>query len=123
MSAACSAASVAGHADERATTGRVRELYFERLGRRLLEGAPPDVLADAAERAGWDPPQTLTAVLVPESEARAAMAALDARTLRLPGELAGADDATLAKWRPRIEALPGFHARAELLPMESRAAA
>ena len=32
-----SAASVAGHADERETTGRVRELYFERLGQALLE--------------------------------------------------------------------------------------
>src|ERR1700722_9095317 len=40
---ALSAAGVSGHADERATTGRVRELYLERLGQRLLEGAPADV--------------------------------------------------------------------------------
>jgi hypothetical protein len=90
-----SAASVAGHADERATTGRVRERYLERLGQRLLEGAPPEALAEAAERAGWDPPQTLTAILLPEAQVRPALAALDARTLRLPGDLAGADEAVV----------------------------
>jgi hypothetical protein len=87
-----SAASVAGHADQRATTGRVRELYLERLGQRLLEGAPPDVLTAAAEQADWDPPRTLTAVLVPEAQVRPALANLDARTLRLPGDLSGADE-------------------------------
>jgi hypothetical protein len=91
-----SAASVAGHADERATTGRVRELYLERLGQGLLAGASPEALAEAAERAGWDPPQTLTAVLVPEAQVRPALAALDARTLRLPGELAGVAGAEAA---------------------------
>jgi hypothetical protein len=90
-----SAASLAGHADERATTGRVRERYLERLGQRLLEGAPPDALAEAAERAGWDPPQTLTAILLPEAQVRPALAALDARTLRLPGDLAGAEEAVV----------------------------
>jgi hypothetical protein len=73
----------------------VRELYLERLGRQLLEGAPPEALADAAERAGWEPPRSLTAVLVPEAQARPALAGLDARTLRLPGELAGADGVAL----------------------------
>src|SRR5215210_2290156 len=77
-----SASSVAGHADERETTGRVRELYLERLAQHLLEGAPHDVLADAAERAGWDPPRTLTAVLLPEAQVRPALAGLDMRTLR-----------------------------------------
>ncbi|MHB8690888.1 MAG: PucR family transcriptional regulator [Solirubrobacteraceae bacterium] len=90
-----SAASVAGHEDERATTGRVRELYLERLGQRLIEGAPGDVLAAAAERAGWDPPQLLTAVLVPDAQVRPALATLDRRTLRLPGDVAGADDAAV----------------------------
>jgi len=90
-----SAASVAGHADERETTGRVRELYLERLGERLLEGAAPESLAEAAERAGWEPPQTLTAVLVPEPQARPALAALDPMTLRLPGDLAGLDESAL----------------------------
>ena len=52
-----SAASVAGHADELATTGRVREL-LPRAARPATARAarPHDVLADAAERAGWDPP-------------------------------------------------------------------
>ncbi len=87
-----SAASAAGHADEHATTGRVRELYLERLGQRLLEGASPDVLADAAERAGWDPPETLTAVLLREMHVGPAVSTLDARTLRLRGDRAGADE-------------------------------
>ena len=90
-----SAASVAGHADERATTGRARELYIEQLGQRLLEGASDEVLAEAAERAGWDPPRTLTAVLVPETEVRRALAVLDAQTLRLPGDLTGTQDAAI----------------------------
>ncbi len=90
-----SAASVAGHADERATTGRVRELYLERLGKLLLEGAAPELLTEAAERAGWDPPEALTAVLVPEAQVRPALAALDARTLRLPADLRESDDTTI----------------------------
>ena len=90
-----SAASVAGHADERETTGRVRELYLERLGRSLLEGETEEQLAEAAERAGWDPPRTLTAVVVPEAQVRAAIAGLDPHTLRLPGDLAGLDDAAV----------------------------
>jgi hypothetical protein len=92
---ALSAAGVAGHADERATTGRVRELYLERLGQQLLDGAPADVLAAAAEQAGWEPPRTLTAVLVPEAQVRPALAVLDAATLRLPGDVSGANDATV----------------------------
>lgn len=90
-----SAASVSGHADERATTGRVRELYLERLGQQLLDGAPVDVLRAAAEQAGWEPPTTLTAVLVPEAQVRPALAVLDAATLRLPGDVSGAGDATV----------------------------
>jgi hypothetical protein len=52
-----SAASVAGHTDELATTGRVRARYLERLGQDLLSGASPDVLAASAERADWRPPR------------------------------------------------------------------
>ena len=37
-----SAASVAGHADELATTGRVRQRYLERLATLLLAGATPE---------------------------------------------------------------------------------
>ena len=87
-----SAASVAGHADEQDTTGRVREIYLERLGKRLLEGADMDVLTEAAERADWDPPETLVAVVVPEAGARQTHSKLDSRSLRLTGDLAGADE-------------------------------
>lgn len=82
-----SSASVAGHADERETTGRVREIYLERLGRLLVDGASEDALAEAADRAGWVPPTTLTTVIVPDERARAALAVLDPGTLRLPGDL------------------------------------
>jgi hypothetical protein len=87
-----SAASAAGHADEHATTGRVRELYLERLGQRLLEGASREVLAEAAERAGWDPPETLVAVLLRESQVGPVLSTLDTRTLRPAGADAGGDE-------------------------------
>lgn len=77
-----SAASVAGHNDELATTGRVRQRYLQRLGRSLLRGDPADQLAASAERADWEPPRTLTTVVLPSSHARTALASLDQRTLR-----------------------------------------
>lgn len=89
-----SAASVAGHADELATTGRVRQRYLERLGQDLLAAAPADLLAATAERADWPPPDWLTAVLLPEVKARGALALLDPRTLTVAADLdgvAGAD--------------------------------
>ena len=58
-----SAASVAGHADELETTGRVRQRYLDRLALGLLRGDPADALVAAAERADWTPPKTLTAVI------------------------------------------------------------
>ncbi|HWJ68322.1 MAG TPA: helix-turn-helix domain-containing protein [Nocardioides sp.] len=64
-----SAASVAGHGDESATEGRLRQRMAERLARQLLAGAPEANLLAAAERAEWLPPTTLTAVIVPESQA------------------------------------------------------
>src|ERR687893_3257297 len=54
-----SAASVAGHSDELATSGRVRERYRERLADQLLGGAARHELDAAAERADWTPPRTL----------------------------------------------------------------
>jgi hypothetical protein len=77
-----SAASVAGHTDELATSGRVRERYRERLAGLLLAGAPAAELAAAAERADWAPPRSLTAVLLPEARVRGALLLLDGRTLR-----------------------------------------
>src|SRR3954453_18898700 len=77
-----SAASVAGHSDELATTGRVRERYLERLAGRLLTGAPLPELFAVAERAGWAPPRTLTAVVLPETKVHGTLVSLDPRTLR-----------------------------------------
>jgi len=83
-----SAASAAGHSDELATTGRVRERYLNLLVRGVLSGESSDRLVDHAERAGWRPPATLAAVLLPSGHAPRAMTSLDDRTLRtdeLPG--------------------------------------
>src|SRR3954470_14919695 len=84
-----SAASVAGHSDELATSGRVRERYRERLANQLLLGAPVQDLVAAAERADWTPPRTLTAVVVPEARVRGALASVDPRTLRSTEEVPG----------------------------------
>jgi hypothetical protein len=85
-----SAASVAGHADELATSGRVRERYLERLAGLLIAGRPGTDLSAAAERADWAPPRTLTAVLLPEARARGAVGLLDVRTLRATEEVTDA---------------------------------
>jgi hypothetical protein len=76
-----SAASVAGHTDELSTSGRARERYRERLGQNLLAGADRDVLDAAAERAGWPPPTTLTAVLLPSAQVRGVLTSLGTDTL------------------------------------------
>jgi hypothetical protein len=79
-----SAASVAGHTDELATTGRVRQRLLERVARHLLTGSPPEAVVAAAERAGWEPPQTLTAVLVPEAHVRASVSSGTLQVSELP---------------------------------------
>ena len=76
-------ASAAGHADELTTTGRAHQRLLERLARQLLAGAAPDVLDPLAERAGWTPPITLTAVLVPVAQASSVIPAVSAETLAL----------------------------------------
>jgi len=88
-----SASSVAGHTDELETTGRVRRHHRERLGALLLAGRPLHDLAAAAERAGWPPPRTLTAVLLPQVRARGALALLDTRTLQVDDDPPGLDPA------------------------------
>jgi hypothetical protein len=84
-----SAASVAGHTDELATTGRVRQRYLERLGQDLLSGAPAEALVADATRADWAVPDTLTAVLLPTAAVRGAASLLDRRTLELSADLIG----------------------------------
>ena len=88
-----SASSVTGHADERATTGRVRERYLERLGQDLLTGAAPDVLRASAERADWHPPRSLTAVLLPQAQTRGLVARFDQSALYLGEDLPEVDAA------------------------------
>lgn len=90
-----SAASVAGHSDELTTSGRVRERYRERLGQALLAGANPNVLRAAAERAEWDPPHSLTAVLLPAAHVRGVLASLGPDTLQVGEDLPGLDEADL----------------------------
>jgi hypothetical protein len=84
-----SAASVAGHTDELATSGRVRERYLERLANHLLGGSSQEDLVAAAERADWTPPRTLTAVILPEARVRGALPSLDPRTLRSTEDVPG----------------------------------
>ncbi|HWM03482.1 MAG TPA: helix-turn-helix domain-containing protein [Actinophytocola sp.] len=89
-----SASSVAGHTDELATTGRVRQRLQERIAHHLLSGAPPETVLKAAERAEWKAPKTLTAVIVPEAQVRPVLSALSSRTLQA-GDAPGLDDAAL----------------------------
>ncbi|MFC7359992.1 helix-turn-helix domain-containing protein [Nocardioides astragali] len=84
-----SAASVAGHTDELESSGRVRQRNLERLARALLTGAPADAINAAAQRAGWEPPGALTAVILPESQVSHAFTALDPGTLQPTDDVPG----------------------------------
>jgi hypothetical protein len=77
-----SASSVAGHNDELATSGRVRHRLLERLAAHLVDGATPEAVLSAAERADWSLPETLTAVIVPESQVRTVFNAIAGETLQ-----------------------------------------
>jgi hypothetical protein len=80
-----SAASVTGHADELATSGRARRRALDRLAQSLLTGGPAPAVAAAAvaaEVAAWVEPQTFTAVLLPDRAARPVVDLLDPRTLQ-----------------------------------------
>jgi hypothetical protein len=83
-----SAASAAGHTDELARSGRVRQQYLERLGAALLSGEDAEELQRLAERADWSPPTTLTAVVLPAARVRGALPLLDPRALALSGDVA-----------------------------------
>jgi len=87
-----SGVSVAGHADELAQSGRIRERQRAALGTALLAGRPLEQLEAAAEQAEWTLPRTLTAVLLPQSATSSVQATLDGRTLEL------SDVPALAPW-------------------------
>ncbi len=84
-----SGASVAGHTDELESSGRIRQRNLERLARALLSGAPADAVNAAAERAGWEPPGALTAVVLQESQVSHALTALDPATLQPTDDVPG----------------------------------
>jgi PucR C-terminal helix-turn-helix domain len=84
-----SASSAAGHADELASSGLVRQRHLERLSHSLLTGDSPPALEAAAARADWPAPRSLTAVILPEARARGALTLLDARTLRPVDDVPG----------------------------------
>lgn len=77
-----SAASVAGHTDELATTGRERARHLERLSNLLLTGASTERVQGAVEQAEWTTPRTLTAVIVPEALMRSVLSAVSVHTLQ-----------------------------------------
>jgi hypothetical protein len=81
-----SGASLSGHADELAASGRVREQRLGRLGQALLAGAASAKLDELAEHAEWTPPETLTAVLLPVARIHDTVPHLDVRTLTVPGD-------------------------------------
>ena len=88
-----SAASVAGHRDESASSERLQRQRLDRVTRHLLQQAPASTVAEAAERAEWPVPETLTAVIVPESQVGPVSHALAGTTLQ--ADLPELDDAML----------------------------
>ena len=110
---ALSAASVTGHSDQLATSGRVREQYRERLALGLVEGQPEERLLVLAERAEWEPPASLAAVVVATSEARTLAPVLGPAALALPGDVVDLGvDADLA-----VLLVPAPSRRAVLQPL------
>ncbi len=86
-----SAASVLGHAEEAASSDRERRRALDQLTRRLLAGDPADLLQAAADRAGWPPPATLCAALLPADRVRGLRALVDPRSLVVTDDLPGVE--------------------------------
>ena len=84
-----SAASVTGHRDELATTGRVREQYREHLAWALINGAPEEELVRHVQRADWRPPRTLTCILAPSAHSSTLRTFVDVTTLSVERESDG----------------------------------
>jgi hypothetical protein len=97
-----SAASVAGHADELASSGRMRERDLQRLARAIVLGEPPDVLRAAAAKAEWTPPRTLTVVLLPQAQVRPVLGMLERRTLQISEDLPGLPEGVAALLVPEV---------------------
>lgn len=87
-----SASSAAGHTDELEVSGRAQREHLEKLAASLIDGSSQAEVDRRADRAGWEPPSSLTAVVLPSAHVRAALAVVDARTLVLSGGAAGLPD-------------------------------
>jgi hypothetical protein len=88
-----SASSASGHADELATAGRVRQRYLDHLTHQLLTGESAEALSASADRAAWTAPETLTAVLLPQTQLRGLTTSLTAEILIATDGLPGLDPA------------------------------
>lgn len=82
-----SAVSVAGHADELAREGRLRERHLAQLAVALIGGREEERLVKLADQADWRTPNRLTAVVLPQIAARSVRLRLDARALELVGDV------------------------------------
>jgi len=82
-----SAASVAGHSDELATSERLQRQHRDRLALDLLRGASEELLLRRADRARWERPGTLTVVLTREPDLHAVRGLVDPRSLVLAEDL------------------------------------
>lgn len=78
-------ASVAGHSDEMASAGRVRQRLLAELAQHLVDGASPETVDATADQAGWAAPSTLTAVLLPASQVGSVMSQVSQATLEITG--------------------------------------
>lgn len=105
-----SAQSVAGHADELARVGRLRDRHLAELSTALIAGRPEERLVRLAEQAEWRVPHSLTAILLPQSVARSTRSRLDPRTLEVGSEIA-----ELEAWPEHAVLLTPGRARGPLL--------
>ena len=106
-----SAASVAGHADELATSERLQRQHRDRLALELLRGASEEVLLRRVDRARWEKPTTITAVLARETDLHGIRGLVDPRSLVLAEDLpdVAADDNVAALLVPDLA--PGARTR------------
>lgn len=87
-----SAVSVAGHAAQLAQDDRLRERHRAALAHAILAGQPDDQLHEAAERADWQPPPSLIAVVLSRAASATATVQLDPDTLLLDAEITALTD-------------------------------
>src|SRR5690606_32444866 len=106
--------SAAGHRDEVDESGRDRQRVLAQLARALLDGAAPEVIVEAAARAEWGLPATLTAVLLPEAQGAAVLGVISQRALRLDDPLSASQRVVVlvpdAHRAVLLRAVAGHHA-------------